>query len=342
MRRAPRFPRAESRLEVRGVPRNVSRRGRGLAGSDRGEITRRIAAAARGDFDVLTHAELRECGLSDSGIQKRVQAGLLFPRYPGVYAVGRPDLSVRGQRMAAIKACGPGACLSFASAAVHRGMWHSRSASTDVTVPPGRPLLRLRGIRCHRADLAPQDFSLVEGIPCTSVSRTLLDLSIRFGDLSIESAANEAVNLEIFDLREMEDLLGRSRGRRGVRRLRRVLENGDISGENRPKSGLERRYAELCAKHGLPRPAINRWILLGDEYHEVDFLWRKQRVVIEVDSRRYHRSGWKLARDEKRDDLLPEHGYLHARVHEDLIDASPFEAVQEAARRLEARGWRRR
>jgi very-short-patch-repair endonuclease len=239
--------------------------------------------------------------------------------------------------MAAIKACGPGACLSFASAAAHRGMRQSNSSYIDVTVPAGRPLRKLKGIRCHRADLASHDVSEVDRIPCTSVSRTLLDLATHISYEGLVSAANEAVIQEVFDLREMEDLLKRSKGHRGIRKLRRVLESGDISGENIPKSGLERRFARLCAQHGLPKPAINRWVLLGDEYKEVDFLWRREKVVIEVDSKRYHSTGWKLARDARRDELLDASGYLHNRVPEELLDDDPLEAVATARNLLSRR-----
>jgi hypothetical protein len=206
---------------------------------------------------------------------------------------------------------------------------------------PGRPFTRQRiaGIRCHRGDLRPQDVSLVDGVPCTSVARTLLDLASVFRDETVAAAANEAEVLEIFDMKEMEDLLQRSKGRRGVRRLRRVLERGDLDGEDVPKSGLEARYADLCARAGLPKPSINRWVLLGDEYHQVDFLWRSQKVVVEIDSRRYHRGGWKLARDERRSELLRGAGYRHERVHEDLIAADPAAAV-DVARRLLARSER--
>ncbi|MDQ3758897.1 MAG: DUF559 domain-containing protein [Actinomycetota bacterium] len=236
--------------------------------------------------------------------------------------------------MAAVKACGPGALLSHASAASLRGMRRSNSSYVDVTVPAGRPLRRLKGIRCHRADLRPQDISAVDGIPTTSVARTLLDLATQIGYEGLEKAANEAVVLEVFDMREMKDLLRRSNGHRGVRKLRHVLEHGDLSGENVPKSGLEERFARLCAQHGLPKPGINRWILLGDEYHQVDFFWRSERVVIEVDSKRYHQTGWKLTRDARRDVLLPAHGYLHARIPEDLLDQSPLEAIRKVEKLL--------
>jgi len=239
--------------------------------------------------------------------------------------------------MAAVKACAPDALVSFASGAALRQMRRSNSSYLDITIPADRPIRRLKGIRCHRADLAPQDISEVEGIPTTSVSRTLLDLATQISYEGLESAANEAEVLEIFDLREMEDLLKRSKGHRGIRRLRQVLEHGDISGENQSKSDLEKLFARVCAQHGLPKPAINRWILLGDEYHQVDFLWREKKVVIEVDSKRYHHTGWKLARDARRDELLPLHGYLHARIPEDLLLQRPFEAIQTTTALLRER-----
>ena len=266
-----------------------------------------------------------------------MEAGELFRKYPGVYAFGRPDLTAKGQRMAAVKACGPNACLSFATAGAHRGMRQNSSSYIDVTVPAGKPLRKLNGIRCHRADLAPQDVSVVGGIPCTSVSRTLLDLATRISYEGLVSAANEAVVQQVFDMREMDDLLKRSKGRRGIRKLREVLEQGDLSGEDIPKSGLERRFARLCAQHGLPKPAINRWVLLGGEYKEVDFLWRAEKVVIEVDSKRYHSTGWKQARDAERDALLSASGYLQDRVPEDLLKHHPLEAVRKARTLLERR-----
>lgn len=320
---------AESRITGHPVPRNDSRRGSGHE-SGRGLITRELAEVAKRDHNVVSLSDCRSCGLSESGVRKRVEAGELHRKHPGVYAFGRPDLTPNGRRMAAVKACGDEALVSHVSGGALREMRQSNATRIDVTIPAGTPLRRLKGIRCHRADLEPQDISEVDGIPTTSVSRTLLDLATQISYEGLEKAANEAVVLEIFDMREMEDLLSRSKGHRGIRKLRRVLEHGDLSGENVPKSGLEERFAQLCAGHGIPKPAINRWILLGDEYHQVDFLWRSERVVIEVDSKRYHSTGWKLARDARRDELLPLHGYLHDRVPEALLNEEPLRAVETA------------
>ena len=219
--------------------------------------------------------------------------------------------------------------LSHVQAAALHGIRQTAAARIHVTIPRRSTLSRDR-IRIHnQPELTAADITVVDGIPVTSVARTLLDLAAILREDQLERACDQAVINESFDMRAMEDLLRRSRGRRGVRRLRNVLDRGDL-GENVPASGLEIRYRDLCARAGLPKPEINRYILLGDEYHKVDFLWRKQRVVIETDGGRYHSTGWQRARDARRDDLLTKHGYRHARIAEDDIRHCPDDAVATA------------
>jgi very-short-patch-repair endonuclease len=278
---------------------------------------------------VVSLAQMISIGFSGSAVWKAVQAGRLHRIHHGVYAVGRPELALRGRFMAAVLACGEGAVLSHGAAAALHGIrkWHG--GRIDVSVPRESPISR-PGIRTHRhPGLRPADVTVVDGIPVTSVSRTLLGLATFQREPQIERVCNQAATMRCLDMREMSDLLKRSRGRRGVRRLRNVLARGDL-GENVPASGLEVRYRHLCAEAGLPKPEINRFLLLGDEYHKVDFLWRRQRVVIETDGSRYHSTGWQLARDAHRDELLTEHGYLHGRVREDEIEQAPNRAVARA------------
>ena len=231
--------------------------------------------------------------------------------------------------MAAVLACGDGAVLSDASAAALRGLRPTAAVRIDVTIPRPSPISR-PGIRVHRhPDLTPADVTEFDGIPVTSVSATLLGLATFLREPQLERACDQAVILDQFDMREMEDLLRRSRGQRGIARLRNVLARGDL-GSDIPASGLETRYRELCAQAGLPKPEINRYVLLGDEYHRVDFLWREERVVIETDGNRYHSTGWQRARDHDRDNLLTQHGYRHARITEDTITDDPSQAIATA------------
>jgi Transcriptional regulator, AbiEi antitoxin/Protein of unknown function (DUF559) len=300
-------------------------------------MTRRILAVAAAQHGVISLAQLIECGLSASGVRHRVAAGQLHRIHREVYAVGRSDLTPKGYRMAAVLACGDGAVISYAAAAALHGIRSSAASRIDVTVTRPSPISR-PGIRVHRhPQLTPADVTEIDRIPVTSVARTLLDLAATLREPQLERACDQAAINGVFDMREMEDLLRRSGGRRGVRRLRNVLAHGDL-GENVPASGLEVRYRDLCAQAGLPKPEINRYLLLGDEYHKVDFLWRRERVVIETDGRRYHSTGWQRRRDTHREELLTRNGYRHGRVAEDLIRHCPEEAVTTARKLLRRAG----
>ena len=232
--------------------------------------------------------------------------------------------------MAAVLACGPGAFLSHAAAAALHGIRATASAFVDITLTQPRSIKRPR-IRVHTCtQLTASDITEEEGIPVTSVPRTLLDLATFLTQPQLERACEQAVLEGLFDLNAISDLLARSHGQPGIRNLRAVLARGDL-GENVPASGLERRFRDLCERAGLPAPEINRYLLLGDEYHKVDFLWRRERVVIEIDSAKYHSTGWQRRRDAHRDSLLLAHGYSSGRVTEAEIAESPAAAVQVAA-----------
>lgn len=58
-----------------------------------------------------------------------------------------------------------------------------------------------------------------------------------------------------------------------------------------------------CAR--LPRPELNVR-MLG---HEIDFLWRAERVVAEVDGYAFHASAHSFASDRRRDAELTASGY---------------------------------
>jgi very-short-patch-repair endonuclease len=299
-------------------------------------VTRRIIAIATRQHGVLSLTQLLECGLTASGVRKRVAAGGLFRIHRGVYALGRPDLPVKGRWMAAVLACGPGALLSRASAGALHGIRATAATLIDITLTQPRSLKR-PGIRVHTCtQLTSADISEEDGVPVTSAPRTLLDLATFLTQPQLERACEQAVLEGSFDLSAISELLARSHGRPGIRNLRAVLARGDL-GENVPASGLERRFRNLCEQAGLPAPEINRYLLLGDEYHKVDFLWRRERVVIEVDGDRYHSTGWQRRRDADRDSLLLAHGYVSTRIAQTEIAERPARAVQAARTLLAGR-----
>ena len=93
----------------------------------------------------------------------------------GVYAVGHTALAPRAHAMAAVLAAGAGAVLSHVSAAALHGIRPSASSRHDVTVADRRR--GPSGVRVHHAALPPGDVTVVDGIPVTTIERTLLDLA---------------------------------------------------------------------------------------------------------------------------------------------------------------------
>ena len=118
-----------------------------------------------------------------------------------------------------------------------------------------------------------------------------------------------AERLELFDLAATDRLLARSRGHRGLRRLRRVLR--EYQGPPPvTRSELERRFLELCRDAGLPRPQVNT-LIAGQE---VDMLWPDRKLIVELDGRTYHRTRMAFEEDRKRDAILQVAGYRVIRV----------------------------
>jgi very-short-patch-repair endonuclease len=90
-------------------------------------------------------------------------------------------------------------------------------------------------------------------------------------------------------------------------------------GPERTRSDLERLFLRICRDHGIPKPEVNARL---DPY-EVDFLWPDQRLVVEVDSWRYHSSRRSFEADRARDRVLSQRGYLVLRFTDRELSSQP-------------------
>ena len=168
--------------------------------------------------------------------------------------MGHTNLSLHGHCLAAVLACGPNALLSHTSAAWLWGLTKTSPLPAAVTAPgyrKPRPPLRLHEAR----SLTPEDRALREGIPVTSLPRTLLDLAATVRFEWLEKMVERSEDLELFDLRAVEDLLERTLGHHGHGRLRKAIALYKASSFTR--STLEKRFLKLCLDAGLPQPRTN-------------------------------------------------------------------------------------
>lgn len=266
-------------------------------------IDRLIAELAMSQHGVVALRQLVARGLSASGVRKRVAAGRLHRIHEGVYAVGHARLTRKGHYMAAVLACGPRSALSHRSAADLRGMRRTGRGVIDV-ISPRRPGRKRAGIEAHTSrTLLRRDIEIVDGIPCTTVARTLLDLAAVTPSRVVERAFDQAEVLQILDARAIEDVLARAGRHRGAAVLRAVL-NEHVPGTTVTKNDLEEAMLAICRQAGLPQPEVNAWIPLEPTGYEADFLWREHHLVAETDGGTTHTTRQAFVHDRKRDQRL--------------------------------------
>jgi predicted transcriptional regulator of viral defense system len=280
-----------------------------------------IAAFAARQHAVIDLDQLRGLGLSASAVRTRVAAGRLHPKYPGVFAVGHPLLSLNGRQMAAVLACGPGAALSHRSAAAHHNVLASARRAIDVTSPTRRGR-KLDGIDAHSgATLLPHDIEIVDAIPTTSLARTLLDIAETVTTRQLERAIEQAAILRILDVNPIDDVLNRASGRRGATTLRALLSAMQSGSTPTPtRNDLEERFLHICRAIGHPPDGVNVWLL--DRY-EADFLWRAPRLVAETDGRATHLTPQAFEHDRHRDQQLAVAGWRVVRFSQRQVYETP-------------------
>jgi very-short-patch-repair endonuclease len=279
-------------------------------------MTSRSADALLGELadrqhGAVSHGQLIELGLGRGAIQHRLELKRLYPVHRGVYAVGRRGLTRSGVWMAAVLACGPQAVLSHRSAAVLWGLRRGDSARTEVTAP-GR-VGRRDGIRPHRATLPPDEVTVVDGIPVTTVARTLFDLAAVVDRHEVQRAIEQAEAGRLSDSTPLAALVTRYPGRRGTAVLKAILgKEGRTAGITR--SELEGGFLRFLADRGLPSPRTNVWLQVGADWIEADCVWPGPRVVVELDSWTYHGTKAAFRRDRARDRRLKVAGWEPIRV----------------------------
>jgi very-short-patch-repair endonuclease len=280
---------------------------------------------------VVATWQLYSLGFSKSQVHDRAAAGWLHRVHRGVYAVGHRRLSAKGRWLAAVLACGPDAVLSHHAAVALWGLRPRVGGPVDVTVP-GRRKRGQRGIRVHNVRaLADVDRTVLDGIPVTSLPRTLLDYAEVARPQQLRLALEAADRRGLLDRRAIEELCARSPGRRGRGPLKSAL--ADLSGPAPwTQSELERRFLALIRGGGLPEPHCNV-VVAG---HVVDFHWPRQRLVVEVDGYEYHRSREAFENDRERDAALQIAGQrvlrvTHRRIGESAALISELRALLAGA-----------
>jgi hypothetical protein len=185
----------------------------------------------------------------------------------------------------------------------------------------------------HRADLTRADLARRDGIPVTSLARTILDLAVNSRERTVRRFIRTADDDKTFDLRAMEDLLARTKGHRGQAKVRAALEIYDET-PTFTRSDLERRFLEVVREAGLPAPSMNFFV--GG--YEIDAYWAEARFGVELDIYATHGSRLSFEEDRERNDELLLAGIETTRVTGPRLAREPDAVVDSLRRHLARRG----
>jgi very-short-patch-repair endonuclease len=256
-----------------------------------------VARIAGNQHGVIAAWQLRDAGLLPSRVADRVSAGHLHRIHRGVYAVGNPNIGNEGRWMAAVLAFGHGAVLSHRSAATLWGIGPATQL-VEVTVPNKAGRKKRKGIRVHRSlTLSPADVTRRAGIPVTKPARTPTDLRRVLPGNEFDAALRQAEYL--------------------------CLPVGDRLAPDGTRSEFEARFLALCRRHRLPQPEVNVHV----DRFVVDLLWRRERLIVELDGWESHRGRSAFERDRARDTRLKLLGYEVVRLTWRQLEAEPRRIV---------------
>jgi Transcriptional regulator, AbiEi antitoxin len=266
-------------------------------------VERKLASLAASSHGVVTHRQLLDAGITLAEIRQRLHTGALLREYRGVYRVGHRAPSMEARYLAAVWAAGERALLSGRAAAHLLRILKGPAPAPEVTAPTER---RIEGVRTRRErGIDRADAIVWHGIPVTSVPRTLVDLARDLPLDALARACHEAGVLHRTAPAHVEAVLARRPNTPGAAKLRGIL----IGEVPVTLSRLEARFLELLRDTDLPLPHTNR--RAGTQ--RVDCRWPDQRLIVELDSYRYHSSRHAWEQDRRREREARARGDEHRR-----------------------------
>jgi len=173
----------------------------------------RLFSVAEGQAGYFTTAQAQRAGYSRGLVAHHAKTGVLERVRSGVYRLTRFPGSPREDLYIAWLEAGPRAVVSHDSALELYGLSDLLPAETHLTLP--RTSSRRRsGIRMHTTQLESSDIAARDGLPVTTVARTISDVA-RNGGASelIAQAVHEALNRGLVTQEALEDQASRHGGR---------------------------------------------------------------------------------------------------------------------------------
>jgi hypothetical protein len=274
-----------------------------------------MASAQKG---VVTRRQLLDANWSSSAVTRWIDKGLLIAEYPGVYRLGHTAPSTEATYMAAVLAAGDGSALAGRAAASLMRLLKGAPPPPQVIAPKERRVKELDTRRERRLD--SRDITVWQGIPTTTVARTLVDLAAALSEYELGQAWHQARVLYRTQPEDVEAVLARRPTSKGAATLRAIMRGKPIA-----LSRLEKAFIKLCGKNDLELPETNT--IHGGRF--VDCRWPAHKLTVELDGYRYHSSRHAWEQDRRRERQARARGDDFRRYTSDDVFEDPRALLRE-------------
>jgi len=202
-----------------------------------------------------------------------------------------------------------GIIAGFSAAALHNAKWVDTDRPVDI-IHDNRH--QLPGLQIWGDRLETDEFELIDGVPATTPARTALDLACWYPTATAVAAIDALTNATEVKMADVELLVGRYPGRRGVERARVSLDLVD-AGSQSPKETWLRL---VLVQAGLPRPQTQIPVLdeFGDVIAYLDMGWEDVKVAVEYDGEQHRNDRRQYTWDIRRLEAVERRGWTLVRV----------------------------
>jgi hypothetical protein len=281
---------------------------------------------------VISLDAARQLEVAPSHLDTFVRTGHLVRVAPEVYAIAGQPGSWHQRIAIAVDSTSGWASHGTAAALWELdGFERARDGQIEVLTPKGRRLERRGKWTVHETRRFREvDLAEAEGIACTSVARTILDLPA----VACPSAVGQALDSAC---RRWPDMLATiaqryteigGRGRRGSRILRVMLEERMGAGRF-AQSGFERHALRMVRSIGLPEPVLQCRVSDVDFVAYLDLGWPAIKWGLECDSLAFHSGKRAHESDRARRRRLKELGWDLVEVTYDDVTKRPAETGRQ-------------
>jgi very-short-patch-repair endonuclease len=237
---------------------------------------------ARDQHGVVARRQLSSCRLSEFQIDGLIRRRELRPIHPGVYTPRPVPTSFQQRMWAAVLWC-DGVVSHRSAAAVFGDIPAPRTDIIHLTI--GRPFQgRIAGVMLHRVPLPTSEIVMIDSLPVTSRTRTMIDL-LRVERYPVaRDLLDRAVSQRWLELDSVRHAVSVGLGRTGNVQLRKLISAFEAGAQAESERILHRL---------LRRAAVEGWepqyrVRLASSIAYLDVGFPQQRLAIEVDGRRTH------------------------------------------------------